>query len=73
MYSISCEKGPTGSVGKNSTFSEHRHLVYQIKENHEYSNMVETILPTDHHPQPWGWGQQVKILLFRTRSCCISN
>ena len=32
---------------QNSTFSEHGHVAYQIKENHECSNMVPNILLTD--------------------------
>ena len=28
-------------------FSEHGHVAYQIKENHECSNMVANILPAD--------------------------
>ena len=36
-----------GSVGQNSTFSEHSHVAYQIKENQECSNMVANILPAD--------------------------
>ena len=28
-----------GSVGQNSTFSEHGHVAYQVKENHECSIM----------------------------------
>ena len=36
-----------GSVGQNSTFSEHGHVAYQIKENQECSNMVANILPSD--------------------------
>ena len=40
-----------GSIGYGSTFSEYGHGAYQIKENHEYSNMVENILPVYPHPQ----------------------
>ena len=36
-----------GSVGQNSPLSEHGHVVYQIKENHECSNMVPNILLAD--------------------------
>ena len=36
-----------GSQGKNSTFSEQGHVVYQIKGNRECSNMVANILPPD--------------------------
>ena len=32
---------------QNSTFSEHGHVAYQIKENHECSNMVPNILLAD--------------------------
>ena len=40
-----------GSVGRNSTFLEHVHVAYQIKDNHECSNMVAI------RPPPWIWGQ----------------
>ena len=33
-----------GSVGQNTTFSEHGHVAYQNKENHECSDMVAIIL-----------------------------
>ena len=47
-----------GSVGQNSTFSEHGHVAYLIKENHECSNMLEIIFPRyPLHPRPWVWGQ----------------
>ena len=36
------------SVGQNKTFSEHGVVAYQIKENHECSNMVANILPADN-------------------------
>ena len=36
-----------GSLGQNPTFSEHGHVTYQIKENHEYSNMVANIYSAD--------------------------
>ena len=35
------------SVGQNLTFSEHGHVAYQMKENHECRNMVANILPAD--------------------------
>ena len=60
-----------GLVGQNSTFSEHGHVAYQIKQNHECSNMVANILSADPPRQsrcsnmvanilptdsrPWGW------------------
>ena len=36
-----------GSIGQNSTFSEHGHVAFQIKENHDCSNTVPYILPAD--------------------------
>ena len=36
-----------GSKVQNSTFSKHGHVAYQIKENHECSNMVPNILLAD--------------------------
>ena len=37
---------PTLEVKRlNSTFSEHGHIAYKIKGNHECSNMVANILP----------------------------
>ena len=41
------------SIGQNSTFSEHGHVAYQIKENQKCSNMVANILPAG----PWEWCQ----------------
>ena len=56
-----------GSIGQKSTFSEHGHVAYQIKGNHEFSNMEANILhayPLPHDPRGWGqfhdhrvWGQ----------------
>ena len=43
-----------GSVGKNSPLSEHGHGVYQIKENHECSNIVPNILLADSPTQGMG-------------------
>ena len=54
--------------GQNSTFSEHGHVAYQIKENHKCSNMVANILPTD----PGDGVNRSKLNFFRTWSCCIS-
>ena len=36
-----------GSKVQNLTFSEHGHVAYQIKENHECSNIVPNILLAD--------------------------
>ena len=41
-----------GSKGLNSTFSEHGHVVYQIKCNQECSIMVANILPADPSRPP---------------------
>ena len=38
------------SKGQNLTFSEHDHVAYQIKGNHECSNMVANIFPADPRP-----------------------
>ena len=43
---------PGGQKVKNSTFSEHGHIAYNIKSNHKCSNMVANILPTAPHPIP---------------------
>ena len=36
-----------GSTGQNSTFLEYGHVAFQIKGNHECSNIVEHILTAD--------------------------
>ena len=41
-----------GSKGQNLTFSEHGHVAYQIKRNHQCSNMVANIMPADPPPDP---------------------
>ena len=46
-----------GSKDQNPTFSEHGHVAYQIKDNHECSNMEENILPAD--PPPLDPGDEV--------------
>ena len=45
-----------GSIGQNSTCSEHGHVACQIKEYHECSNMVANILPTAPPPTKLGMG-----------------
>ena len=47
-----------GSIGQMSTFSEHGHIAYQIKGNHEFSNMVANIPSMTP-------GDGVKIQLFQ--------
>ena len=61
------------SVGQNSTFSEHGHVAYLIKENQECSIMVANILPTDPLLTLGMGAVGIKIRFFRTWSCCISN
>ena len=36
-----------GFISQNSTFSEYGHVAYQVKGNHECSNMVAKNLPAD--------------------------
>ena len=50
-----------GPIGQTSTFSEHGHVAYQIKENRECSNVIATILPADTPDH--GCRQYVKIQL----------
>ena len=52
----------------NLTFAEHDHVAYQIKGNHECSNMVANILPAA--PSPF---RRSKFNFFRTWSCCTSK
>ena len=61
-----------GSNGQNSTILEQSHAAYQIKGNHEFSNMVANILPA-YPPPPYPRDLKVKIQLFKTMACCISN
>ena len=59
---------PRRSKGQNSTFSEHGHVGYQIKLNHERSKIVANILPTDPSPaRTFGWGKKVKIQNFQNQ------
>ena len=43
-------------MGQNSTLSEHGHVLYQIKGDPEYSNIVANILPAHLSPRPLGMG-----------------
>ena len=54
-----------GSIGQNSTFSEHDHVEYQIKRNNKCSNLVANSKPADPPPQPVPRGLKVKIQLFQ--------
>ena len=46
-------------------FSEHGHVAFQIKWNHEYSNIVAILLPAEPPPTGPSGGQKVKIQLFQ--------
>ena len=52
---------PDSGDGVNRFFLEYGHVVYQIKENHECSNILANILPAGPLPPPLsrhrGWGQ----------------
>ena len=54
-----------GSIGQNSTFSEHDHVEYQIKRNNKCSNLVANSKPADPPPPPVPRGLKVKIQLFQ--------
>ena len=41
-----------GVNGSKCNFSVHGHFVYQIKGNHDYSNVVENSLPANPYPLP---------------------
>ena len=64
-----------GSIGKNSTFSEHGHVSYQIKGNHEmqkhgsrYFARRPRPLPPPPPPEPGDGVNGSKINSFRTMS-----
>ena len=58
--------GLKGSKGQNSTFLEHSHVAYHIKENKECSNMEANILPTNPTiPPTLGMGSQGQNSLFQ--------
>ena len=55
-----------GSTGQNSTLSEQCHVAYQIKGNHECSNMIADIFPADPStPPPPPKGSTGQIQLFQ--------
>ena len=55
-----------GSKGQNSTFSKYGHVAYQIKGNHECSNIVANILLADPLPQtPRNGVNRSKFSFFR--------
>ena len=51
LLADSPDPGDGVNRSKLNFFSEHGDVAYQIKENHECSNMVANILSTDH-PTP---------------------
>ena len=52
------------SVGQNSTFSEHGHVAYPIKENEDCRTMVANNLPADTTPLTLGMGSVGQISTF---------
>ena len=65
------------SVGLNSTFLEHGHVAYQIKGNHEFSNMVANNLHADPPPPTptrtlWYGVKISKFNFFRTEHCHVA-
>ena len=60
-----------GSVGQNSTFSEHGHVTYQIKGNHGMQQHGSKYFVHRPLPEPLLLGS--KFTFFRALSCCISN
>ena len=54
-----------GSFGQKLTFSEHGHVAYHIKGNHEMQHYGNNFFcPLTPH-DPSGWGRKVKIELFQ--------
>ena len=56
-----------GSKGQNFTFSEHGHVAYQIKGDHECSNMQANSMSL-HQPSTPGMGSKVNIFFFSESS-----
>ena len=53
-----------GLKGQDLSFSEHSHVAYQIKGNHECNSMVANNLPTDPYPPTLSSVPEVKIQPF---------
>ena len=77
---LPADLAPTLGVGSKFNFFRTWSccISYQIKWNHECSNMAANILvvPTSHHhhpPPPPTEGVGSKSIFFRTWSCCISS
>ena len=66
-----------GSVGRNSTFSEHGHLAYQLRESRMQQHGSKYFARSPHThinpPPPWDVVDRSKINFVRTLSCCIRN
>ena len=56
-----------------STFSEHGHVAYQIKGTHEMQLHGSKYFARRPPPPPTTLGDGIKIQLYGTWSCCISN
>ena len=55
-----------GIIRSEFIFLDYGHVAYQIKENHECSNMVANILAGDPPPDPWDRFNRSKFNIFRT-------
>ena len=57
---------------KIQTFSQHGHVLYQIKENPECNNMVANILLAES-PNTGGGAKRSIFSYYTTWPCCLSN
>ena len=62
-----------GSKGQNSTCSEHGHVAYQIKGNHQMQQHGSKDFPRRPLTDPWDGVIRSKLSFFRTWQCCLSN
>ena len=56
---------PGDGVGRSKKKSEHFHVAYQNKGNHETQQHGSKYFARRPPPRPWGWGLYVKIQLFQ--------
>ena len=54
-----------GSLGQNSTFSDHGHVVYQVKGNHAMQQLGKQFFARTPINDPGGWVQKYKIQLYQ--------
>ena len=62
-----------GSLGQNSTCSEHGHDAYQIKGNQQMQQYGSKYFACTPLPGPAVGDKRSKFYFFRTWLCCISN